>query len=105
MKLDPSPRFSADDGRLYQKLSILFRSIAQQVNDLSEGRITANYSAQAAMPTAGTWQKGDFIRNTTPTVTGGAGNKYVIFGWSRITSGSANVLDTDWVEVRTLTGA
>lgn len=56
------------------------------------------------MPTSGTWTQGDYAINTTPTVSGSTGSKYVIKGWLRVTTGSNNVLNTDWVEDRALTG-
>ena len=57
-----------------------------------------------SMPTSGTWNRGDTVENTEPTVTGSASSQYIVRGWTRITTGSGNVLNTDWVEVRTLTG-
>lgn len=57
-----------------------------------------------AIPTAGTFIRGHFVRNNKPTVTGTAPNQYIVTGWMRLTTGSAHVLDTDWVEMRTLTG-
>ncbi len=104
MKLDPSPRLPADSPSLLRKLTDLFRDTAQQVNDLSDGRINASTSALSSVPTSGTWKKGDFVRNTSPTEAGSAGSKYVVIGWIRITSGSGNVLNTDWVACRCLTG-
>ena len=52
----------------------------------------------------GTWVQGDFVWNRTAVEAGTTPNKYVIIGWSRLTTGSANVLNTDWVESRVLTG-
>ncbi len=59
---------------------------------------------RVAMPTTGTWVLSDEALNMAPTVVGGAGSKYIVNGWRRITSGSNNVLNTDWVEMHTLTG-
>jgi hypothetical protein len=61
-----------------------------------------NYAT--AMPTEGYFQAGEYVENTTPSVTGSGGSQYVINGWRRITTGVANVLNTDWVEDRALTG-
>jgi len=74
------------------------------------GTITG-YEA-SAMPTTGTYNSGDYVRNkaalTILSWSGGfaglSGAKYVLKGWTRITTGSANVLNTDWVEDRALTG-
>jgi hypothetical protein len=57
-----------------------------------------------AMPTTGTYNQGDYIKNTRPSILGTTGSKYTVQGWSRITTGSAHVLNTDWVEDRSLTG-
>lgn len=51
-----------------------------------------------AMPTSGTYVQGDYVKNTAPTVVGSTPNRYTIKGWIRITSGTAHVLWTDWVE-------
>lgn len=64
-----------------------------------------------AMPSSGTWEQGDIAVLNTPTIqtwSGGFaglnGAKYTLLGWRRIVTGSAHVLNTDWVECRTLTG-
>lgn len=58
----------------------------------------------SAMPTSGTWAAGDYAVNTSITEQGTAGSKYIIKGWVRITSGSVNTLNTDWLQDRALTG-
>ncbi|MFD2370793.1 hypothetical protein ACFSO0_12740 [Brevibacillus sp. GCM10020057] len=58
-----------------------------------------------AMPTAGNWKAGDIIENTAPVVKGNAGSKYIVLGWCRLTTGSSNVLNTDWVQMISYTGA
>jgi hypothetical protein len=60
--------------------------------------------AANAVPTTGTYIYGHFCRNTAPAITGTAGSRYIVFGWVRLTTGSAHNLNTDWAEVRTLTG-
>jgi len=57
-----------------------------------------------AVPSAGTWTAGDFAWNYAPVEAGGGGSKYIILGWSRVTTGSGNVLNTDWFEAPVLTG-
>lgn len=104
MRLDPFPRFPADSGQLIRKLTDLFRDTAKQVNDLTEGRISAVTNAATSVPTTGTWNQGDFVRNSAPVEAGAASSKYVVTGWIRLTSGSNNVLNTDWVAARVLTG-
>ena len=104
MRLDPFPRFPADKNFWERKLTDLFRDTARQVNDLSEGRVSATNNAATSVPTTGTWAAGDFVRNSAPVEAGSAGSKYVVTGWLRLTSGSNNVLNTDWVATRSLTG-
>lgn len=104
MRLDPFPRFPADKAFWERKLTDLFRDIARQVNDLTEGRLSAVTNAASSVPTSGSWSQGDFVRNATPSEAGTAGSKYVITGWLRLTSSSNNVLNTDWVATRSLTG-
>lgn len=104
MRLDPFPRFPADPRQMERKLTDLFRDTATQVNDLTEGRIASVTNAATSVPTTGSWSQGDFVRNATPSEAGTAGSKYVITGWLRLTSSSNNVLNTDWVATRSLTG-
>lgn len=104
MRLDPFPRFPADPSQLIRKLTDLFRDTSKQVNDLTEGRISAVTNAATSVPTTGTWKQGDFVRNSEPVEAGTATSKYVVTGWIRVTSGSGNVAGTDWKESRTLTG-
>jgi hypothetical protein len=57
-----------------------------------------------AQPTSGYYIRGAFVDNANPTVTGTLGSQYTISGWFRLTTGNAHVANTDWVEVRALTG-
>jgi hypothetical protein len=81
-----------------------FRLLVNKLDGLSTGRIAAVDNAATAMPTTGTFARGDFVRNATPSILGVAASRYVITGWTRITDGSAHVAGTDWAETRTLTG-
>ena len=76
------------------------RSVAQQVNALSEGRASALYQAGSSAPTTGTFAQGDFVANNTPTELGTAGSKYVIDGWKCVNGGTPGT----WVQCRYLTG-
>lgn len=59
----------------------------------------------STIPIAGTYTRHDFvIKQDRATELGTAGSKYVVLGWLRLTTGSNHVLNTDWVEIRTLTG-
>jgi len=62
--------------------------------------LTSSFS----IPTTGTYVLGLFVPKLIPGVSGAAGSQYVVQGWVRLTTGSAHVLNTDWAEVRTLTG-
>lgn len=56
------------------------------------------------LPTTGTYVSGLYVPKLILAVQGTAGSRYVVQGWLRLTTGSAHVLNTDWAEVRTLTG-
>lgn len=98
MKLDPKPVVSDP------RVADLFQRVNVAVNALAEGRAFVLYGASTAMPTTGTWAIGDYVHKSDPVEAGTTPNKYVIYGWKRLTSGSANVAGTDWVEDRRLTG-
>lgn len=91
MKLNQTPRINADP-MLVREL----REHAQQVNQMSEGRIAAAYNASTSAPVAGSYAQGDFVRNKTPAELGTAGSKYVVAGW--LHDGAA------FLECRYLTG-
>ena len=61
-------------------------------------------SYSAAMPTSGEYAKGDFVHNSNISELGSVASKYIILGWSRLVTGTAHVLNTDWLEARCLTG-
>ena len=104
MRLDPLPSIPADGQPLNRRLSELFRAVAEAVNALSEGRAVAYHQARDAMPTTGTYAKGDYVPNSDPQKLGVVGMRYVIYGWKRLTSGNAHTLHTDWVQDRRATG-
>lgn len=54
--------------------------------------------------TTGRYVRGHRVILDTPTVAGAASSQYVINGWVRLTTGSGHVLNTDWAEMRCLTG-
>lgn len=61
-------------------------------------------TSAAAMPTTGSWTTGDIVWSTVPSFGSmGAGN-ITVLGWRRMTTGSGNVLNTDWYPMRCLTG-
>lgn len=58
-----------------------------------------------SMPTTGTYVIGHVVQNLgNYTVLGTAGSQYTLQGWIRRTNGSNHVLNTDWFEMRVLTG-
>jgi hypothetical protein len=52
-----------------------------------------------AMPTAGSWIAGAFAENTASASYTPDGNNMLLTGWRRATTGSNNVLGTDWFAV------
>lgn len=104
-KLQENPLFPSMESvdfakQAYYQVTKLFRDVAVQVNDLSEGRITAKYNAGTAAPTTGKYERGDFIPNSEPSEAGTAGSKYVVTGWICTAGGEPGT----WVATRSLTG-
>lgn len=95
MKLNKTPRKPVD-----AETDVWYRQIAQQVNALSEGLISASYTALTAAPTSGTWTQGDRVKNKAPSELGTAGSKYVTLGWVCTVAGTPGT----WLECRALTG-
>jgi hypothetical protein len=105
MKLNESPLLPSDTPpNLRAALSRFIRDAATKINQMAAGSFAGKDNAATAMPTTGTWAIGDFVTKSNPVVAGGGGSQYVITGWLRITNGTGNVLNTDWVEARVLTG-
>jgi hypothetical protein len=95
MKINVTPRASVDAATTQ-----FYKSVAQQVNALSEGRIAAFYTSSTAAPTTGTWAQGDFVKNSAPVEAGVALSKYVLSGWICVASGTPGT----WLPQRILTG-
>lgn len=95
MKLNKVPRQNVNP-----ETERWYRQIANQVNLLSEGRMSANYAALTAAPTTGTWAQGDEVRNSEPTELGTGGSKYTVRGWVCVAGGTPGT----WLEQRNLTG-
>lgn len=81
MKLNTSPRLNADAALIRE-----LRDHAQQVNALSEGRMSARYTASTAAPTTGQHAQGDFVHNSAPAVNAFTG--MAVHGWLCIVSGT-----------------
>jgi len=102
MRIDIDARLPSADQipPLRTRLFEVFKSIAVQLNGISEGRMASFHNATTAAPTTGTWAQGDFVKNSAPTEAGGAGNKYMVIGWTCTVGGSPGT----WLPNRTLTG-
>jgi len=83
-----------------ERIEELFQQIVEQVSLLSEGKQASYYQARTSAPTTGSWARGDWVKNSAPTESGGAGSRYMIFGWLCVTSGTPGT----WREMRVLTG-
>lgn len=95
MKLNITPRVGVQNVDLTREL----KEHAQQVNGLSEGRLSAVYNAQSSAPTTGEYAVGDFVRNSAPAELGSPGSAYVIEGWMCVDDSPLT-----FVEKRFLTG-
>lgn len=89
-----------------QTLTDIIRAICNQVNQLSEGAITARYQAQSSVPTASVPAAvGDIVWDSNTTVRGsvapGIAASYVRVGWICNVAGSPGT----WQEMRIPTGA
>lgn len=101
MRLEENPLLPQNPDTVYARdlgtaLTRQMRSVAQKVNMLADGRITAIDNAQTAVPTTGQWKQGDIVRNSAPAVIAGFPN-YVIWGWQCVTSGTPGT----WVPLTT----
>lgn len=83
----------------FKSVKDTFDSVIQQLNQLTEGAIVAVTNARTAAPTTGTYQPGDFVKNSNRSELGTAGTKYILDGWECATSDPLT-----WYERRLLTG-
>jgi hypothetical protein len=83
VKLNTTPRASIKDPDLQREL----REHASQVNQLSEGRMSAKYSALDAPPSTGAYEVGDYVPNKTTAIVGTAPNRYIVNGWRCVVAG------------------
>ncbi len=96
MRLALNNRVPAEYNR--QAIQSIINDLQTQLNNLSEGVLTATNNAVASVPTTGSYNVGDFVKNSAPSELGGAGSKYIQLGWICTSS------PTTFLEVRTLTG-
>ena len=66
------------------------------------GLISNPYLTASAMPASGFWIEGGFVRNTVPVLDS---NGNFLVGWVRLTTGSNNVLGTDWTAATVATAS
>ena len=102
MRIDIDPRLPLQDdyNTLRTRLYDVFKSMAVQINNLSEGKLKGRYMAALAAPTTGTFAKGDVVWNSNPSEAGAAASKYVVTGWICSVAGTPGT----WLQMRTLTG-
>lgn len=99
MRLPSDPRLpGVNTPNFLTQLINLYRDIAKQLNLLTEGSITAITNKATAAPTTGSYQIGDFVKNSSPSELGTAGSKYIITGWI------CTATPTTFKESRVLTG-
>lgn len=72
------------------------------------GKVSIDYQCYTqGTPTGTGWLEKDIgkvVYNQNATELGTTPNKYIIFGYRRMTTGDGNVLNTDWLPLRALTG-
>lgn len=105
MKLIENPQLPLGHDGVYARdlnfaLSQIFRTIAQKVNLMADGRLSGSDFVAATVPTTGVFRQGDFVRNSAPVEAGTAGAKFVVLGWICTVSGSPGTL----LPARVLTG-
>ena len=100
MRLHDDPVIPSPAGPMFQTtIKGLLAGIIRQLNAISEGRVAAHHGALTAAPTTGTWQRGDYVKNSAPSATGSP--EVVILGWVCVSGGTPGT----WKECRSLTGA
>lgn len=100
MMLQDNPYIPTEWKEAHRQLDRLYRDTAQQLNQLSEGRVQAVTNAATGAPTTGTFSLGDTVRNSSPSELGAPGSKYVITQWICTVAGTPGT----WLQCRSLTG-
>lgn len=94
-----------------QAMTDIVRAICGQVNQLSEGNISARYTARSVVPSASLAAAvGDMVWDSNTTVRAsvapGVASSYVRTGWVCTVGGTGTGGDAPtWQEMRALTGA
>ena len=105
MRISEAPLLPmSTDAALKIALTKTLRETATKLNQVAGGAIAGYDNTSLVVPSTGTWFQGDYVKKSNPVEAGAAASKYIIKGWTRVTSGTGNVLNTDWFEDRALTG-
>lgn len=93
-------------GNLLAGNALVYKIVDSDPNSATYGQVQNNCSVLAsAKPTSGYYVAGHVTWIAAPPlVNGGAGSQYIIAAYKRVTNGTGHVLNTDWIEMRTLTG-
>jgi len=89
MRLPTDPRIVGVNGIDAVALKKIVSDICKQLNLASEGQIVGATNAYTAAPTSGTYQQGDFVRNSAPS------GSTPTFGWVCTAAGTPGT----WVAV------
>ena len=94
MRLEPFT--SADQDKVapafYKALKGWLDRVAQQLNQSTEGYIVSITNRQTSAPSSGSFQPGDFVKNSNRSELGAPGSKYILDGWECATSDPLKVL-------------
>lgn len=51
-------------------------------------------------PTTGSWLKNDIVYNMNLVILGTSPNRYIVYGWKRLTDGDSHEIGEDWLELK-----
>ena len=89
-------------GQIRAAAGVLLTQVECNPGSVNFGKILTTPTGSAiSMPASGKWLSGHFVRNATPAVSGGL----MTLGWARLTTGSGNVLGTDWSQALAVGGS
>ena len=94
MKIQPfGPSLEGVTATAHKVLKDWLDRLAQQLNQSTEGYIVSVTNAQSSVPTSGSFQPGDFVKNSNRAETGAPGSKYILDGWECATSDPLTFLE------------
>lgn len=100
MKLPADPALPADPKLMLPRVVDLLKRFATQVNQLTDGAMSARDGAALVIPVSTQVGLGDVVLNKEPEELGAGGSKYVVHGWQYVKQGAGYA----WVPMRYLTG-